>query len=156
MEELIENKKKLIYFLKENKSRKLRKRIHFMSLINITNILIDEKNKKRPNELIILINEYYFLILGKKKELTKLESLKNFNAFIYPAGKYMAHNYNFKDSFVLWRFIILGLLFDIFFILYMESTFFGLLPIFTLFFFIIGYLSRKKAQKNNRYYAYRW
>ncbi|WP_025666919.1 hypothetical protein [Aquimarina megaterium] len=154
-ETLIAQKNKLINLLNEmDDANSIKKSIHFYSLLNITDMLTNMKNKKRPKELRQQIFDYYELIFNKNLEFNKFESIENYTKFIFPSGKYMIYNYGFKSTHGLYNFIILGVILDIILVGWSEFWLFGYpIPIFTCILIFLGLYRRYHAKKKKKYFA---
>lgn len=135
-------------------SKSVKRKIHFNSLINITNVLIDFTNKKRPQELREQISGYYDLIFEKQLIFDKYESLENYVKYIHPSCMYMIHNYRFISSTVFYNYLIFGVILDIVFIGFFKFNTLGYkIPIFTLVSFIIGFYKITVAKRKGKYIA---
>lgn len=152
---LIAQKNKLINLLnKLDNTNSIKKSIHFYSLLNITDILTDKKNKKRPEELRHQIYEYYELIFNKNLEFNKFDSIENYTKFIFPSGKYMISNYGFKSTHSLYNRTILGIISDLILVGWNNFWLFGYpIPIFTFTLTVLGFYRRYQAKKKKKYFA---
>ena len=152
---LIAQKNKLINLLnKLDNTKSIKKSIHFYSLLNITDMLIDKKNKKRPEELRKQIYEYYELIFTENLQFDKLESLENYTTYIFPSGEYMIYNYGFTSMYALHRFILLAIVLDLILVGWNNFWLFGYpIPIFTFTLTVLGFYRRYQAKKKKKYFA---
>ncbi|MEW7291563.1 hypothetical protein [Aquimarina sp. 2304DJ70-9] len=155
---LIAQKNKLIKLIKEfNNTKSIKKRIHFYSLLNITDMLTDKQNKKRPEELRKQIYDYYQLIFNKNLQFDKFESLENYTKYIFPSGEYMIYNYKFISMYALHRFILLGVILDLILVAWNNFWLLGYpIPVFTFVLVCFGLYRRYRAKKKKKYFAHKY
>ncbi len=135
---------------------KLKKQIHYNSVLNITDGLLRIKNKRDSRDYLELVSEYFEVIENIELPINKLASLKLFNKYLYEPSKYLMFKGNFISNTDFQRVTFFGFVLDLilFFLGYLESIFF--VPIFTMIFFIIGFLKKRKAIKEGRFFNNRW
>ncbi|SEA75450.1 hypothetical protein [Psychroflexus halocasei] len=134
----------------------VKRQVHYQSVINMTDALLNIKNKRESDLYKQKIYEYFEEISNYSLPIDQLSSLKLFREYLQEISLYLMSKANFRSTTDFQRAIIWGIIFDLLLFLIFSSIFGYFLPIFTLFFGLKAYSENKTALKENRYFGRRY
>ena len=136
----------------EKESNKIKRQVHFQSVLNMTDALLLIKNKRESESHKQLLDNYFQEVSALEFPIDKLSSLKLYNIYLFPISLYLMRKADFRSSANLEMNLIWGILLDIglFWLFFSKIGFY--FPVFTLFFVYRAYKLKKNAIRNNKYF----
>ncbi len=152
MNEKIKKEREKFVSILENRNNEEKKLHHYQSILNISNGLISLSDSSSHYPIKELMLEYFNLIKEFDYLVSQKESLVYYKKYILPIGQHLIESNGFRTKWDIFKYIFVGLIFDIIFQFFTNRFY----PIFIIIFSLIGYLRRKERIKKNKFFSIHW
>ena len=126
---------------------------HFNSVLNLSNGII-KYNDADSNSLKKLIIKYFEEINDLKDSLIdKKQSFYFYREYLLPIGRHLIKKADYRTKSDILKYIILGFILDLIVFIFIMNRYY---IIFTFIFLLMGYFSRKRKIKKNKFFSTHW
>ena len=132
----------------------IEKKIHYNSLINVSEGILNEYESETVMNLKKELCEYISILVELNTPVNHIESNEYYKKYIYPCGYQLERKQKIYSKYKVHLNIYLGITLDILLnILFFKLGFNIIIPLSLVVFSIRGYNKMSKAKKENKYYA---
>lgn len=137
----------------ESESEEIKSQVHYQSVINITEQLAKIANDSNTEKYKTAGVNFFNGIKNIDFPLGKIESLDFYNSYVLKCGQFLTRRKDFRSNADILKYIVLGILLDIGIYYFTKTMIPFYLPISTLTLTFLGYRSRNRKKKKNKYFA---
>ena len=152
IDEILKNKKLEFRTEFESETTKIKKQLHYFSVINMIDAILTIKNKRVSKPYKENICNYIDTVINIDLPIDKLTSLELFNRYLFSTSKYLMYKSDFTSNTDFQRTIIFGILIDLIFSWILITNLGFYFPIFSIILTYKGYKKKKKNIKDKKYF----